>query len=200
MAMRLVALVVGCALLLTGCASTPPPVSAAQRAHIRTALLDQQWAPLAQSYPEAFRPAVPVTHTVTDHDWPTTVAACLRGRGYEAFAARGGYQYSAKSNETSLEFAIDGYICTASFVQESAVLARLSDLQQRTFDDFQVEQVQPCLRLAGVVSSGAPTQHLTGLAGWSPFDSVWSSNPSGSAISYLEQRCPPIPGWLDLSH
>ncbi len=95
--LRLLAVIAAIA-VLSGCTSAQAPVSASERAHIRTVLLDEQWAPLAASYPEAFRPRIPVTHTVPDHDWAPTGVACLRGRGYDALAVGAGLQYSAKSN------------------------------------------------------------------------------------------------------
>lgn len=194
------AAVAAAVLLLTGCSAPRPPVSAAERADIRSILLDQAWNPLAKEYPEAIRPPISIVHTVTDHDWAADVVGCLHRRGYIASVTRAGsgFSYDAYPGETALEFTVEGYICTASYARQSAVVAMLSTTQQAAFDSFQVSQVQPCLRLAGASTIPAPPSRLTGLAGWSPYDLVWANRPSARALSYLERRCPPIPQWMNL--
>ncbi len=193
------ALAVAAALLLAGCATAAPPVSADQRAKIRTVLSNAQWAPLAMQYPEAIRPSVPIVHTVTDHDWAADVVSCLHARGYIATVTHSGFSYDAYTGETALEFQVEGYICTANFAKQSDVFARLSADQQAAFDSFELTQVQPCLRLAGAKTASAPLVHLTGLAAWSPYDEVWKHS-SAKEVSYLEQRCPPIPSWMNLDN
>lgn len=198
--LRLVAVFLAGTVFLTGCSEASQPVSDAERASIRSVLLDQAWKPLATEYPEAIRPRVPVVRTVPDHDWAADVVVCLRERGYIAFASANNFRYDAFPGETALEFAVEGYICTASFAKQSAVFARLSENQQAAFDRFQVGQVQPCLHLAGALTSPPPSARLTGLAGWSPYDEVWASRPSPRALSYLQRRCPPVPQWMNLDH
>lgn len=193
------ALVTAVTVLLGGCATAVQPVSAVERAHIRTLLMNDQWAPLAIQYPEAIRPVVPVMHTVADHDWALDVVSCLRARGYIAQVTGDGFSYDAYTGETALEFSVEGYICTANFAKQSDVFARLSADQQAAFDSFELTQVQPCLRLAGATTTSAPAVHLTGLAGWSPYDEVWKHS-SAREIRYLEQRCPPIPSWMNLDN
>jgi hypothetical protein len=196
----LLAVTLICAVLLSGCATAAPPVSSAELAQIRSVLLDEAWRPIATEYPEALRPQVPIVHTVTDHDWSADVVGCLQRRGYIASVTGTGFSYDAYPGETPVKFTVEGYICTATFAKQSAVFARLSASQQNAFDGFQVTQVQPCLRLAGARTTAAPSARLTGLAGWSPYDDVWRSRPTARALSYLEQRCPPIPQWMNLDH
>ncbi|MCU1415280.1 MAG: hypothetical protein JWN80_2620 [Microbacteriaceae bacterium] len=192
------AVLVAACLLLAGCASAQPPVSAAQRAQIRTALLDKQWQEIANVYPDAIRPKAPATHTVPDHDWPQDVVDCLHDRGYIAQVSGDSFTFDSFSNQTNVDFHVEGYLCTSAYVQQSDVLARLTKQQQQAFDDFEVYQVQPCLRLAGAQTFPPPVGHLTGLSSWSPFDLVWLTGSTKSS-AYLEQKCPPTPSWLDLA-
>jgi hypothetical protein len=193
------------ALLLAGCAATPAaePVSQAERVHIKASILEVRWTPLKANYPEAFRPDIPVTHTVTDHDWAGDVVDCLRSRGYTAEKTNVGYTYGASQGQSSLEFTIADYICTSTWVKQSSVQARLSVTQQLQLELFQVDTLRPCLLLAGVRSAPPPTDlqvgGLTGLAGWNPYDLAWKSGMSTRSLSFLERRCPPIPSWLDLA-
>lgn len=198
--LRWLAAITAGVLMLTGCAVSTPPVSAAERASIRKLLVSQQWAPLHLEYPEAIQPEIPVVHTVTDHDWAAHVVTCLRGRGYIAFLSANGFSYDAYTGETALEFRVEGYICTASFAKQSDVVGRLTTSQRAAFDSFQINQVQPCLRVAGAATSDPPSARLTGLAGWSPYDIVWADLPTPRALDYLEKRCPPIPQWLNLDN
>ncbi len=193
------------ALLLAGCSASPAaqPVSAAQRAHIKASILEVLWTPLKANYPEAFRPEVPVTHTVADHDWAGKVVSCLRGRGLAAEKTPAGYTYGPTQGQTALEVTLADYICTSTWVRQSSVQARLSVSQQLQFELFQVDTLRPCLLLAGVRSAPPPSDlqvgGLTGLAGWNPYDLAWKSGMSTRSLSFLERRCPPIPSWLDLA-
>jgi hypothetical protein len=191
-------------LALAGCASAPPPVTDDERASIRSEILSALWAPIAQSYPEAIRPVIPVTHTVLDHDWPERMASCLRGRGYSSEVTDNGQGYTdGGQGQTQLVFTVDAYNCQATWVSFSQVANYLAPRQFEAYYNFQVATLQPCLRLAGVITSRSPgRQYALGipeLAGWNPYQIFWQSQPSRSELSYLETRCPPIPGWLDLA-
>ena len=196
--MRLIGVLVAVCLLLAGCAAAGPPVSAADRARIRTALLDEQWQDIVNHFPGAVRPAAPVTHTVPDHDWPLAIVDCLHARGYIAAVQGDSFTFDSFTNQSSEDFHIDGYKCTSAFVKESDVEGRLTAAQLQALDDFEVNQLQPCLRLAGVKTFPPPVGHLTGLSDWNPFDLVWL-NGTAKAADYLEQKCPPIPTWMDLA-
>ncbi len=191
-------------LALAGCASAPSttPVSAAERARIRTAILDDQWAAIATTYPEAVRPRITVTRTVPDFEWAKDVVACLGRLGNKATPTGLGFVYSSTAGETAIDYTVVGYLCTSSWVRLSDVQGRLTGRQERDFEDFEIHQVRPCLLLAGARSSPPPTDvqrsGLSGLAGWSPYDLVRRTATPGQ-LDYLEQRCPPVPGWMDLA-
>jgi hypothetical protein len=190
-------------LTLVGCASSSPaPVSAKDRARIRSEILEGQWAPIAATYPEAVRPKTTVTHTVPDFEWATDVVGCLNRLGNRAKATGGSVVYSSTAGETSIDYAVVGYLCTSSWVKLSDVQGRLTGRQEGDFENFEIHQVRPCLLLAGVRSPPPPTDiqasGLFDLAGWSPFDLV-RTTVSTAHLDYLEQRCPPIPAWIDLA-
>jgi hypothetical protein len=196
--MRLISVLVALCLLLTGCAAAGPPVSGADRARIRTSLLDEQWRDILSHYPQAVRPPSPVTHTVADHDWPLAVVNCLHARGYIAAVHGDGFTFDSFTNQSAQDFHVDGYRCTAAYVKESDVEGKLTRQQLEAFDDFEVNQVQPCLRLAGAKTFTPPVGHLTGLSTWNPFDLVWL-NYTAKDAAYLELKCPPVPNWMDLA-
>jgi hypothetical protein len=57
--------------------------------------------------------------------------------------------------------------------------------------------------LAGAPSSTPPTRFAFVSSAfenpsWHPFQVVWESGLPDPRVRYLEQRCPPIPPWLDL--
>ena len=195
------------AIVLAGCASEAdgPPLTGDERASIRAEILSTIWAPIAQTYPEAIRPQIPVTHTVTDHDWPYRMASCLRSRGYSSDVIDNGARYTdgATQGQTQLVFTVDAYNCQATWVSFSQVANYLGERQYEAYYNFEVTTLQPCLRLAGVTSSASPgRQYALGipeLAGWNPYQVFWQSQPTRAAQDYLETRCPPIPGWLDLA-
>jgi len=202
---RLVATIASMAavLVLAGCASPPPaPVSAEDRARIRSEILESQWAPIAATYPEAVRPKSTVTHTVPDFEWATDVVGCLNRLGNSAKTTDGSFVYSSTAGETAIDYAVVGYLCTSSWVKLSDVQGRLTGRQEGDFENFEIHQVRPCLLLAGARSSSPPTDiqasGLFDLAGWSPFDLV-RAKASRAQLDYLEQRCPPIPVWMDLA-
>ncbi len=125
-------------LLLAGCSAAPSgdPLGAGGRARIRTELLNEQWGVILDNFPDATRPVVGATHSVTAHDWPAAVVACLHAMGYVARADGTGFTFDSFTNETDEEFRIDGYKCTAQNVEDFAVASKLTKSQQQVYDDF----------------------------------------------------------------
>jgi hypothetical protein len=195
-----------CGLLLAGCAASPsrPPLSGAERASIRADLLDSRWALVREQYPEAIRPAITVGPTIPDHGWPETVVRCLHGLGFVAVPSGGGVEYRSGGGKPQLEFAVARYSCEAAHPAESAVAAHLRSGQSAALYGYYLNVVRPCLLLAGAPSPVSPDRsavvHLAGLAGWNPYQVIWTSGISDTALGYLEQRCPPVPVWLNLGN
>jgi hypothetical protein len=188
--------------LLAGCsAATPEPMSPLEREQIREGLLNETWQPLAQAYPEAFRPQIAVTHTVPDAEWPARMVACLTSRGYEAVALPNDFAYTSTQGQTYLQYSIDGYICDSTWIKQSEVEERMTSQQRDALEAYERAVVRPCLLLAGARSSESPDRFaagsITGQGNWNPYDLVWRSDLAPRALAYLEQRCPPIPGWMD---
>jgi hypothetical protein len=192
------------ALVLCGCASGAgeAPLSGSRRAAIRTELLDSAWAGIAADYPEAIRPKITMAPTVPDHDWAAEVVSCLASTGIVATEADGGVHYGSGSGRTQLEVAVEFYSCEAGHPAESQVAAKLTKKQSAALYDYYIDLVRPCLLSVGAPSPASPdrsaVEGLAGLAGYNPYQVIWTSGMSRQSVSYLESRCPPVPPWLNL--
>jgi hypothetical protein len=204
---RVLAVIVACACvaLTGGCALTPTtdPMGARQRSQIRESVLENRWSDVRKAFPDALRPTVSTMHTVTDHDRAEVILDCLRRSGIPATPTDNGFRYNSSLGQSQLEFVETSYACSASFPAESEVVSYLIGPQRMALSDYKRNVVRPCLLSAGVASPAPPeagsARPALGSSQWSPYRSVWSSNPSAGTLAYLERRCPPLPAWLDLS-
>jgi hypothetical protein len=188
---------------LSGCVqATRPPISNGQRAAIRSAILNLTWAEVAKQYPEAIRPRVSMGRTVPDHEWNDVVVECLRSDGIVARVSHGKVLYSSGEGQLPVEVAVIFYHCQASHPSQSQVTWFLDDTQASALYDYYFDMVRPCLLSAGVSSQPSPPRaRATGAAaldGWNPYQLVWTSGVAPEVLKYLEQRCPPVPAWLNL--
>ena len=193
-------------LMLAGCATTPPPdpLGPQRRVQIRQAVLDAHWADVVRDYPDALRPEVPTVRPVTDHDHPAVFFACMRASGVPASPTDNGFRYNSSLGQSRLEFEVVRYVCEAAAPSESEVVSYLSGTSRAALFDYQRTIVRPCLLSVGARSAAPPDEgqayYLSAaLAAWSPFGEILAAKPRPSAVAYLEQRCPPLPAWLDLS-
>ncbi|CAN5536223.1 hypothetical protein BH10ACT4_BH10ACT4_04030 [soil metagenome] len=192
--------------LLAGCAAAPAvdPLGAGRRAQIRQAILDAHWAGVVRDYPDGLRPTVPTVRPVTDHDQPAVFFACMRASGVPASPTDNGFRYNSSLGQSLLEFEAVRYVCEASSPSESEVVSYLSGTSRAALFDYQSKVVRPCLLSVGAKSpappDGGPAYYLSAaLAAWNPYMEILAAKPRSSTVAYLEQRCPPIPAWLDLS-
>ena len=179
-------------------------MSPLERTQIRDGILNEAWQPLKQAYPEAFRPDIRVTTTVPDADWPDRMVACLKERGYQAVALPNDYAFTSTQGQTYLQYSVDGYICNATWVRQSVVERRMTAPQRGALLQYQRTVVRPCLLLAGARSKDTPDRFaagaITGRGRWNPYDDVQRANPHARALAYLEERCPPIPVWMNTAN
>ena len=192
--------------MLSGCVSVNGESGAVvftdrQRASIRTTILDTKWSAVAAEYPEAIRPEVAMMVTVPDHDWPEAMVECLRVAGIVAHVVDGKAIYGS-AGQTPLEVSVGFYSCEAGHPAESQVASYFTSAQSAALYDYHLRVVRPCLLSAGAPSPASPDRSaavaLAGLAGWNPYQVIWTSAISAQTRTYLEQRCPPTPTWLNL--
>jgi len=192
--------------ILSGCSAAPAadPLGPERRAQIRQAILDAHWAEVERNYPDGVRPQVPSVRPVSDHDQPEVFFACMRASGIPASPTDNGFRYKSSLGQSQLEFESVRYSCEASSPSESEVMSYLSGTSRAALFDYQRKIVRPCLLSAGAKSpappDGGPAYYLSAaLAAWSPYMEILDGGARSTAIAYLEQRCPPLPPWLDLS-
>jgi hypothetical protein len=192
---------------LSGCAAAPAvapvsPLSDTERGSIRTAILNASWSDVAAQYPEAIRPPVRVQPTVADFDRSEAIVACLHSSGIIAAVSDGTVLYGNSTGQTQLEVAVAFYSCEASHPSQSQIAAYLNNSQSMALYNYYLSVVRPCLLTAGAPSPASPDRSavagLAGLAGWNPYQVIWTSGMPRTTIAYLERRCPPTPEWLDL--
>lgn len=192
--------------MLAGCAQAPAvdPLGPQRRVQIRQAILDTHWVDVVKDYPDGLRPEVPTVRPVTDHDQPAVFFACMRASGVPASPTDNGFRYKSSLGQSLLEFEAVRYVCEASSPSESEVVSYLSGTSRAALFDYQRTIVRPCLLSVGAKSpappDGGPAYYLSAaLAAWNPYMEILASKPRSSAVAYLEQRCPPLPPWLDLT-
>lgn len=202
----LTAAVLVAAAALSGCAPTDgdsgaAPLTDRQRASIRTTILDAKWSQVAAEYPEAIRPKVTMAPTVPDHDWPAAMVACLKSSGIVAYVTNGVPTYGS-AGQTPLEVAVRYYGCEGAHPSESQVASYFTPAQSVALYDYYLQVVRPCLLTAGAPSPASPdrsaAEGLAGLAGWNPYQVIWTSSMPTTTLAYLQRRCPPTPSWLNL--
>jgi hypothetical protein len=189
---------------ITGCVITdlPDPVGDHQRAQIRVSILRDAWARVASVYPDADPPPVPFMHTVTDHDRPAILVACLSRNGIHSIWLDNGQRYNP--DVRAADYARLSFACSARYPAESQVISYLTASQKGTLFRYRRDFVRSCLLSIGLPSPdpppGAKPTDGTGLPSWNPYRYVWQRRLApGRPLSFLEQRCPPTPAWLDLA-
>jgi hypothetical protein len=187
-----------------GCTAAGPsdPVGDNQRSQIRESILRDDWARIARANPNAHPPAVPFMHTVTDYDRPAILVECLRRKGVNSAWLEDGIRFNPYVGP--LEFERLSFGCSARYPSESEVVPYLLSSQRAQLFRYRRDMVRTCLLSVGVRSPAPPSGSAqptngTRLSSWNPYQDVWKRGLNPGPLSYLEQRCPPIPPWLDLS-
>lgn len=192
------------AVLLAGCAtaSTREVVSPKDRHRIGVEILNSNWSTVAGEFPGTEQPVVVITRTIPDEAWAGTMVACLRDRGFNAIVLRDGLTYTAPPDFSAARVAVSRYVCDSTTPTATEVTRYLNRPQLDALYRYYVGSVRPCLLVAGAPSSPPPDwfAFVTSAVSkpiWHPFDLAWQALPD-PVVHYLEQRCPPVPPWLDL--
>lgn len=200
-----VAMLVGIA-LLAGCAPTTrsAELSSAERAAIRVDVQDEHWKIVTSKFPDATRPQVAVAHTVHDGNWQASMVDCLRAEGLTVFVDGRYFQLGPTAGRTSEDFAVVTYRCISRYPTAEEVMQFLDSDRLETLFHYYVGTVRPCLLVSGVPSETPPTWFTFLLSAytrdsWNPYRLAWNSSLPASRLAFIQQLCPPLPGWMDLA-
>jgi hypothetical protein len=177
-------------------------VSPQDRQRIGVEIVNSNWSRVIGEFPGTPQPVVVITRTIPDNAWAATMVDCLHERGFAAITLRDGLTYTAPPEFSAARVAVSRYVCDSTTPTVTAVTRYLNRAQLDALYRYYVGSVRPCLLVAGAPSSRPPDwfTFVTGALSkpvWHPFDLAWQQLPD-PVIRYLEQRCPPVPPWLDL--
>jgi hypothetical protein len=200
-----VALIIGLA-LLAGCAPTTrsTELSSAERAAIRVDVQTKHWKIVTSQFPAATRPQVVVAHTAHDGNWQASMVDCLRADGFTVLVDGRYFQFGPTAGRTPEDFAVVTYRCISRYPTAEEVMQFLDSDRLETLFRYYVGTVRPCLLLSGVPSEAPPTWFTFLLSAhardsWNPYRLAWNSSLLASRIAFIQQLCPPLPGWMDLA-
>lgn len=193
-----------CAVLLSGCAPPgEPSLTSSERDIIRAEIDDDNWRAVAFAFPQALRPEVHTLRTINERSWSDRMESCLAEAGFGASAAHDHVFVGPDSKRSAIGYAIASYECRTKYPTLSHIVQYLDRRQLLGLYTYYLGSVRPCLLLAGAPSPRPPSQlayviSVFSIPEWHPFQQVWDRGTPDSRLRYLEQRCPPIPPWLDL--
>ena len=200
-----VTMVVGI-IFLAGCAPTTRSVelSSAERAAIRVDVQTQHWTVVTSQFPDATRPQVTVAHTAHDGNWQASMVECLRADGFTVLVDGRYFQFGRTAARTPEDFALVTYRCISRYPTAEEVMHFLDSDRLEALFHYYVGTVRPCLLVAGVPSEAPPTWRRFQLSAetrdsWNPYRLAWKSSMSASRVAFIQQLCPPLPGWMDLA-
>ncbi|MHC5796732.1 hypothetical protein ACVXZ4_11290 [Lacisediminihabitans sp. FW035] len=155
-------------------------------------------------FPDARRPGVIVVRTVHDGDWQALIIACLRSEGFTVFVDGRYFQFGTTPDRSPEDFAIVTYQCLSRYPTADEVMHYLDRDRLYALYRYYASTVRPCLLVAGADSARPPTRFAFVLSAlsrnsWNPYRLAWDSAMPAARLAFLEQLCPPIPGWLDLA-
>ena len=192
--------------LLAGCAPTtgPAELSSAERAAIRVDLQTEHWKIVSSQFPDATRPQLAVVHTAHDGNWQASIVDCLRAEGFTVFVDGRYFQFGRTAGRTPEDFVIVTYRCASRYPTAEEVMRFLDRDRLEALYRYYVGTVRPCLLVSGVPSEAPPTRSTFLLSArardsWNPYRLAWKSFMPASQLAFIQQLCPPLPGWMDLA-
>ena len=199
-----VAVSIGAAALLAGCASAPVApagITAAQKAAATEANLAERWSLIAGQNPALAAPKVPIVRYTNYLDEPSTIATCLRRAGYPKTVVTGANDVvdRALTPPETYSFDVAKYVCEAKYPRDPLELGYLSDAQEAFLYSYWQDNTVPCLRAQGLKVADLPPIGQFGEG----YEDVGNMNPyghlkipDGLSIAVLQTRCQPYPGEL----
>ena len=192
--------------LLAGCAPTTrsAELSSAERTAIRVDVQTEHWKVVTSQFPDATRPQVAVAHTAHDGNWQASMVDCLRADGFTVLVDGRYFQFGRTAARTPEDFALVTYRCISRYPTAEEVMHFLDSDRLEALFRYYVGTVRPCLLVSGVPSEAPPTWLRFQLSAdtrdsWNPYRLAWNSSLPASRLAFIQQLCPPLPGWMDLA-
>lgn len=201
----LTAMLVGI-VLMAGCApvTRSAELSPAERAAIRVDLQAEHWRIVTSQFPDAKRPHVMIAHTTNGGNWQASMVDCLRAEGFTVFVDGRYFQFGHTAGRTAEDFAVVTYQCIVSYPTAEDVMHYLDRDRLEALYRFYVGTVRPCLLVSGVASEAPPSWFKFLMSAytrdsWNPYRLVWNSSMPTTRLAFIQNLCPPLPGWMDLA-
>lgn len=198
--MRTSLVVIGAALLLSGCTvvSAPEPgFTESELVEMRARVLDVRWH--WTHLPDELRPPDPEVRFVSADDWATSLATCMNDAGFDNYQAVDFGLMITDVTRTADEAdaaSIAYYVCENSFriVGQEGFLFNAKQLDYRY--DYYSEVLIPCMALHEVEVFDAPSraEFDDRFGFWNPYDSVTEKSvPILTTDATLFDECPSTP-------
>lgn len=203
----LLAIFLGVAVVLGGCAGPQPPalppaptLSPGALGPALESARDARWEGLSARFPEAQRPDTVLVRVVAPQEWAAVQAECLQGLGFDVIATSDNGlmpQSIPLEQQEGLEVAM--YTCDAQYPTDPAASLPLTKDELSYIYDYFTDVLTPCLEAAGVEVPEPSSRSLfietyTSGDAWDPYLNV--SGTKGVVWEKINKTCPQTPPGL----
>lgn len=164
--------------------------------------MEERWSWESDQMPDAAMPEVVFIEEVTGANWDSTLAECYRDAGFivDGSVTRG-WSLEPSPDLDSTDARIGMFRCDASYPWEGTLDSLLSRSELDALYSYYLNELTPCLALAGAPAPVAPPSRdefvdQSGLfTTWSPYYFAASESIEGEEWERFERICPSRAPW-----